>query len=274
MNWQSQQSRLARWVRDNPVLAFPVFYLGWAYLFWTPVLLSQRIVWEFPGILWFLAGGASPLLAGILLAALDGGSRQVLDIVRRLVNWRRIGGKAWMLLLSFWLLFDLAMAGLATLVGITQSPLNPNWGLFLEPQALLFLLLLSFVFPAVEEIGLRGYYLETLQKHLSHTTAGLINGIVWAMWHAPFVWFAGYYANTTFHPALSWWLPMIVCHALLITYVYNRNHRSLLAVLVFHAMMNFTGEWLRISPDMYPFMLTGTLLITAVVVWRMRAETV
>jgi len=78
----------------------------------------------------------------------------------------------------------------------------------------------------------------------------------------------------TFNPALSWWLPMIVCHALLITYVYNRNHRSLLAVLVFHAMMNFTGEWLRISPDMYPFMLTGTLLITAVVVWRMRAETV
>jgi len=273
MKCQLLHRRLAQLVRDNPVVAFPVLYLGWAYLFWTPVVLSQRIVWGFPSILWFLVGGASPFLAGILLAALDGGSRQVLDILRRLLDWRRICGKSWMLLLSFWLLFDLAMAGLGILLGVTPSPLNPDWGLFREPRALLFLALLSFVFPAVEEIGLRGYYLEALQRKWTPTAAGIVNGIVWAMWHAPFVLFAGYYANTTFNPALSWWLPMIVCHALLITYVYNHNNRSLLAVLVFHAMMNFTGEWLRISPEMYPFMLTGTLLIAAVVVWRLRAET-
>ncbi len=274
MKWQTLQKRLRNLVREHPVVAFPVLYLGWAYLFWAPLIISQRVVWESPGMLWFLVGGASPFLAGMLLAALDGGSRGVLDILRRLADWRRIEGKWWVFLLAFWLLFDLAMAGFAVLLDVTQTPLNPNWRLFLEPRALLFLLLLSFVFPAVEEIGLRGYYLEVLQKKWTPTVAGLINGIVWAMWHAPFVWFAGYYANTTFNPALSWWLPMIVCHTLLITYVYNRNQRSLLAVLVFHAMMNFTGEWLRISPDMYPFMLTGTLLVAALAVWRMRTETV
>lgn len=189
-------------------------------------------------------------------------------------DWRRIPGKWWVLLLSFWLFFDLAMAGIAISLSVTRSPLDPNWGLFWDPRALLFLLLLSFLFPAVEELGLRGYYLDVLQRKFTATTSGIINGIVWAMWHAPFVGFAGYYANTSFDPALSWWLPMIVCHALLITYVYNRSNRSLLAVLLFHAMMNFTGEWLRILPKMYPFMLTGTLAAAIFVGWRMRSETV
>lgn len=46
----------------------------------------------------------------------------------------------------------------------------------------------------------------------------------------------------------------------------SRAGRSILAVLIFHGMMNFTGEWLRISPDMYPFMLTGNLLAAVLLV--------
>jgi membrane protease YdiL (CAAX protease family) len=131
---------------------------------------------------------------------------------------------------------------------------------------LLFLLLLSFVFPAVEEVGLRGYYLDTLQRRLGPTTAGLVNGLVWAAWHAPFVWFPGYFENTTFDPALSWWLPMIVCHTLLIVQVYNGTQRSILAVLIFHGLINFTGEWLRISRDMYPFILSGNVFVALLLI--------
>jgi hypothetical protein len=127
--------------------------------------------------------------------------------------------------------------------------------------------LFSYMFIGQNNIlGLRGYYLDTLQHHFGPTTSGLVNGTVWAIWHAPFVWFPGYYANTTFNPELYWWLPMIVCQTLLMVQVYNRTDRSILAVLIFHGMMNFTGEWLRISPDMYPFMLTGNLLAAVLLV--------
>ena len=258
---------LRQWVLSHPLLAFPLFYLGWAYLFWVPVLLSDESVWAFPNLLWFLIGGASPLLAGLGLAALTGGKAQALDLARRLVDWRRIPGRWWLVILLFWLGLDLAMAGMAIWLGITDSPLDVNTSLFFNPGMLLFLLLLSFVFPAIEEIGLRGYYLETLQQHFGPTTSGLVNGTVWAIWHAPFVWFPGYYANTTFNPELYWWLPMIVCQTLLIVQVYNRTGRSILAVLIFHGMMNFTGEWLRISPDMYPFMLTGNLLAAVLLIF-------
>lgn len=263
-----------QWVLAHPLLAFPLFYLGWAYLFWVPVLLSDESVWAFPNLLWFLIGGASPLLAGLGLAALTGGKAQVLDLARRLVDWRSISGRWWLVILLFWLCLDLAMAGMALWLGITDSPLDVNTSLFFNPGMLLFLLLLSFVFPAIEEIGLRGYYLDTLQQHFGPTTSGLVNGTVWAIWHAPFVWFPGYYANTTFNPELYWWLPMIICQTLLIVQVYNRTGRSILAVLIFHGMMNFTGEWLRISPDMYPFMLTGNLLAAVLLVlWWNRKRT-
>lgn len=262
-----------QWVLAHPLLAFPLFYLGWAYLFWVPVLLSDESVWAFPNLLWFLIGGASPLLAGLGLAALTGGKAQVLDLARRLVDWRRISVRWWLVVLLFWLCLDLAMAGMALWLGITDSPLDVNTSLFLNPGMLLFLLLLSFIFPAIEEIGLRGYYLDTLQQHFGPATAGLVNGTVWAIWHAPFVWFPGYYANTTFNPELYWWLPMIVCQTLLIVQVYNRTGRSILAVLIFHGMMNFTGEWLRISPDMYPFVLTGNLLAAVLlVIWWNRKK--
>jgi membrane protease YdiL (CAAX protease family) len=224
-------------------------------------------VWASPNLLCFLIGGASPLLAGLGLAALTGGKTQVLELMRRLVDWRRISVRWWLVILLFWLCLDLAMAGLALWLGFAESPLDVNTSLFFNPGMLLFLLLLSFVFPAIEEVGLRGYYLDTLQQHFGPTTSGLVNGAVWAIWHAPFVWFPGYYANTTFNPELYWWLPMIVCQTLLIVQVYNRTDRSILAVLIFHGMMNFTGEWLRISPDMYPFMLTGNLLAAVLLVF-------
>ena len=261
--------RLTNWVRRNPITAFPVVYLGWAYLFWTPVLTSQGPVWELPNLLWFLLGGVSPLLAGILLAAADGGRQRVKDLFQRLVDWRRITARWWLFIALFWLAFDLMMAGVALLLDISPVPIKPDWSLLQDLPAFLFVLLLSFVFPAVEEIGLRGYYLDALQSRLSPAIAALVNGSVWAIWHTPFVWFAGYYANTTFHPDLYWWLPMIVCHTVLITFVYNHTRRSILAVLVFHGLMNFTGEWLRISSDMYPFMLIGTVAITLLVIGRL-----
>lgn len=94
--------------------------------------------------------------------------------------------------------------------------------------------------------------------------AGLINVTVWAIWHAPFVWFPGCYANTPFNPGLYWWPRMIVCQTLLIVQVYNRTCRSVLAVVVFHGMMNFTGEWWRILAQMYPFVLFGNILVAMI----------
>jgi len=248
------------------VFGFPLVYLGWAYLFWSPIFASAESVWSFPKIILFLAGGASPLIAGVVLAGLTGGRRRLRDIGSRLVDIRRISVRWLTVILLFWLVFDLLMAGAALVFGITDHPLGIAWDAVSSPQALAFVLLLSFVFPAVEEIGLRGYWLDELQERFNPVVAGLINGATWAVWHAPFVWFPGYYANTSFNPELWWWLPSIVLQTLLIVWVYNGTNRSILAVLLFHGMMNFTGEFLGLAPEIFPFTLIGNILVAAAVV--------
>jgi membrane protease YdiL (CAAX protease family) len=247
---------------------FPLIYLGWAYLFWSPLLASDASVWSFPNLLLFLIGGASPLLAGVTLAGLEGGRQRLCELGWRLVDVRRIGPRWWAIVFFFWPAFDLLMAGAALALGVSDRPLGLAWDVVTTPRTLAFLLLLSFVFPAVEEIGLRGYWLDELQKRFDPAVAGLIDGATWAAWHTPFVWFPGYYANTTFRPELWWWLPSIVLHTLLIVWVYNGTNRSILAVLLFHGMMNFTGEFLGLAPEMFPFMLAGTFLVVSRFWWK------
>jgi uncharacterized protein len=259
-------SRLAARARRASPWGFPVLYLGWAYLFWIPILGSDTSVWNGRNLVLFLVGGASPLLAGVGLAWLTGGRERVIDLGRRLVDHRRIAARWWLVILLFWPVFNLVMASAARALGVTARPWAVAWGVLVEPTTIGFLLVLSFVFPAVEEVGLRGYYFDRLRERFTITVAGLINGVTWAVWHAPFVWFPGYYADTSFDPALSWWLPMIVFDTVLIVWVYDHTHRSILAVLVFHGMMNLTGEFLGTTADMYPFVLWGHSVAAAAVV--------
>jgi hypothetical protein len=85
----------------------------------------------------------------------------------------------------------------------------------------------------------------------------------------------GYYADTTFDPQLSWWLPMIVLDTVLIVWVYLGTDRSILAALLFHGAMNLTGEVLGISSEMYPFVLVGHAVAAGVVLaWWHRTRSV
>jgi uncharacterized protein len=250
--------------------SFSLLYIGWAYVWWLPVLRSDSSVWSGWNLVLFLTGGASPLLAAVVLASATGGRPAVTDLFRRLVAVRSITWRWWVVLLGFWLAFDVTMGAAALLLGVTDRPFTPDAALLTDPVALAFPFLLAFVLPAAEEIGLRGWHLDRLIDRFGTTTAALVNGATWAVWHAPFVLLPGYYADTTFDPQLSWWLPMIVLDTVLIVWVYLGTDRSILAALLFHGMMNLTGELLGISPEMYPFVLVGHALAAGAVVVRWR----
>lgn len=261
-------------LRRHSPWGFPIIYLGWAFVFWSPIVLSGTSVWVGWNLAFFLVGGASPLLAALVMAWVTGGIERVYDLLHRTVDFGRIAPHWWIIIIVFWPLFDILMAGAAVALGISPRPIDVVWTVFSDLGSLGFLLALSFVFPAVEEVGLRGYYLDALQERFGPTVSGLINGGTWAVWHAPFVWFTDYYANTTFHPELWWWLPSIVLQTIIIVWVYNSTRRSILAVVVFHAMLNLTGEVLGLAPNLFPFLLVGFAVIAGSLVlhWRRTGE--
>jgi membrane protease YdiL (CAAX protease family) len=153
-------------------------------LFSSPLFSSEASVWSFPNVLFFLVGGASPLLAGVTLAALTGGKTRLRELGWQLADVHRIGFGWLAIILVFWPAFDLLMAGAAVALGVTDRPLDVVWEIVTAPRSLAFMLLLSLVFPAVEEIGLRGYWLDELQGRFGPTIAGLVNGATWAPWDA------------------------------------------------------------------------------------------
>jgi len=157
-------------------VGIPLIYLGWAFLFWSPIFGSKESVWTGMNLVLFLVGGASPLIAGVTMAWLTGGTERVRDIGRRLVDIRRITPKWWLVVLLFWPVFDLLTAGAAFALGVTDRPIDVGTDVLADLGAFGFLVLLSFVLPAVEEVGLRGYYLDALQERFSPTIAGLLNG--------------------------------------------------------------------------------------------------
>ncbi|MFA9415410.1 lysostaphin resistance A-like protein [Natrinema sp. HArc-T2] len=261
------QTRVRRALERSQPWAFPTLYLGWAYLFWLPIVASGESVWSVPNVGLFLVGGMSPLLAGLVLLWLEEGRAGLADLRRRLTDRDRIEPRWWLVIVLFYPAFNLLAAGIALATGYTSAPLEViTTDRLLDPTALLLLVAVALVFPTIEEIGLRGYWFDQLQARWSALVASLILGVVWASWHVPLVYMAGYYEGTTFDPALWWWLPSIVLTAIIATWVYNNTQRSVLAVIGLHFVGNLTGETIGFSPELYPAVHLGTALVAIVLV--------
>lgn len=271
---KSPQDRLSGLARTATPWGFPVLYLGWAYLFWSPIVVSGSSVWSVPNVAFLLVGGLSPLLSGLGLLWLTQGLAGYRDLRRRVLEVSRISVRWWVFIALFYPVFTLLAAGVAVAVGHTASPLEfVSTSRLFDPGALALLFAVALLFPAIEEIGLRGYWFDQLQARFSALTASLILGAVWAAWHVPLVYMPGYYEGTTFDPDLWWWLPNIVLTAILGTLVYNNTRRSVLAVIGLHFVGNLTGETMGFAPEMYPYVVAGTALVALAVVvgWSPRS---
>ncbi|WP_293032030.1 CPBP family intramembrane glutamic endopeptidase [Natronococcus sp.] len=233
-------------------------------------MLSGDPVRSFPNVVFLLVGGSSPLVAGLSLLWLTSGREGYRDLRRRLTETGRIRPRWWLVIALLYPTFTLVVAAVAIAVGYTSVPLEviePRR--LLEPGSVVSLFAVALVFPAVEEIGLRGYWFDQLQTRWSALAASLILGVVWAAWHVPLVYMVGYYDETTFQPELWWWLPSIVLTAVIGTWVYNNTRRSVLAVIGLHFVGNLTGETMGFASEMFPFVHLGTALVAVclVVVW-------
>lgn len=98
-------------------------------------------------------------------------------------------------------------------------------------------------------MGWRGYVLDRLQATRSALTSSMILGVVWSLWHSPLFFVAGSYQAGLGVGTPAFWLFLIgiVPLSFAFTWLYNNTSRSILAVILFHGMVNFTGELFDIT---------------------------
>lgn len=256
---------------SRPWLFFAVA-LGWSWLFWTPAVLSEQGLNSPTVAVLFGLGGLGPALAGIGLTYLTEGWEGRRDYWRRVVDFRRIGGRWYaVVLLTFPLLLALA-ALLNALSGGEAS--RPEAAALLPGQPLSFLAFTAFVLvfgPLPEELGWRGYALDGLQARGSALGASLLLGAVWALWHLPQFFIDGTFQSGLGVGTTVFWgfMVQIVASSVLYAWVYNNTRRSTLSAILFHFMENYVGQLFALPgrAEVYYYVLQVGAALLVVLIW-------
>ncbi len=126
-----------------------------------------------------------------------------------------------------------------------------------------FAVFILFFGPIPEELGWRGIGLDLLTEKFNKIKASLILGSIWGIWHLPLFFIEGTYQNTDlFNPlGLFIYLGTIIPNTLILTWLYYKTNRSILAAILYHFMINFSGSIIEIS-NAAQLILLGILSIT------------
>jgi len=128
--------------------------------------------------------------------------------------------------------------------------------------------------PLIEELGWRGYGVDSLRAHFNLFTTSVLFGLLWALWHLPLFFVKGYYHNQL--RTLGWiyvanFFFSVFVVAFMINWMYYKTDRSIPAIILFHAMLNLSAMLLR-TEQFTKCIVTGILGIIAIMLIVLDSE--
>lgn len=172
-----------------------------------------------------------PALAGLILVYRETGMNGVKALLARVLDWRRIKDKRWLIVIAVLPLAQYCLTYLVMRIAGLPVPAH----LTLSPA-------LAFAFPAFmlaaagEELGYTGFATDRLQQRHSALASGLIIGVPWALWHLPSMIQVGQSPGL-----IAWGLLATVAFRVIYVWLYNNSGSSLFSIILFHAVAN-TGR--------------------------------
>jgi membrane protease YdiL (CAAX protease family) len=247
--------------------AFLATALLWTWTIWLALALAGLPAWQAPGRWLIYLGGVGPLVMGLWFQHRHSGGQGLGDLWQRLVDPTRAPLWLWALALLLIPALSLAAHGVLWLAGDDALRLALPGG---SLGAALGLMAFLFLFgPLPEEIGWRGYGLDALRACASPLGAALVLGLVWGAWHLPLFVVDGYYDAFGAAPALAPFLWSILMKSILMTWGYLASDRSLLLMVVFHFMVNATGEVIAMPPRAEALFQGLLTVLAAVAAWHL-----
>jgi len=114
---------------------------------------------------------------------------------------------------------------------------------------------------AGEEIGWRGYALPRLMERFGFGGAGVLLGVIWAVWHLPLFFIPG---GDTYGQSFPLYLLQVTALCVAMTWLYVHTNGSLLLAMLMHSAVNQ-------SKDIVPSAVAGATnafaLSTSRVAW-------
>ena len=203
----------------------------------------------------FLLGVFVPALVALGLTWHDEGRDGVVRLLARISQWR-VAARWYVIALGY-------MAATKLLAAVVARVATGTWPALGETPWLLMIgaILVSTWVQAGEEVGWRGYALPRLWHHFGLGGAGIVLGVIWALWHLPLFFIPGTGSDTQSFPI---YLIIVTNISVALAWVYWKTGGSLLLVMLMHASVNNTTG---IVPAALPYPVQPMSFDGSVLAW-------
>ncbi|HBL98281.1 TPA: CPBP family intramembrane metalloprotease [Candidatus Dependentiae bacterium] len=247
------------------------FFLITFLLTWIPWFISAYFSYQVTGTdLQFLFMGIGlfgPCVATLILLSGSNNKNLRKDFYDRL-SFRKIKLRflPTLLLLLPIVLFLATTISLIFGRSIDQFSLASQYKI-MRGQSLISLLIL-FLAPTLEELGWRGYGVDSLMSKFTLWKTTLLFASLWALWHLPLFFINGYYHhelwNTNIVYVINFFVSILPA-TILINWIYYKNNRSIQAAIMFHVMFNLSSVLFQ-TEQFTKCIITVLLLIISTII--------
>lgn len=240
-------------------------------LLWTWAILAIPIMlgYEFKNAVTkaaYVLAGASPSAIGLIFVFSSKDKEYIKSFLIRVVRFNGIGVK----LFAVIFITVPAVTIISAYLNFLLTSNMADWSLLAayckNPAGLIVFAIFTLIFgPLAEEIGWRGYLLDCW-KNKGILVYGVTIGIIWALWHLPMFFIAGAYQNSL----LTQGSLQIACFFLstvalgVIISTISKKTGSISSAILFHFMVNFTGELIPLDTTA-ELIKTGIYILIALI---------
>lgn len=258
------------WLRRHPIACFLAVTYAVTWSAWLALASAHRLVG--PGLApLYLIGLVGPFTGALVATAIASGGAGVRRWLARFVR-ARVGLRWWLVALGV-PLGVAAITWIGSMIiatfGIAHA-MHRDFGAFTGfpvTSPLVLWVLLVVVNGFGEESGWRGFLLPALQRRWSPLTSSLVVAAAWAVWHVPAFLIVATYREMP--PAM---IPMffvgLASASIVLTWLYNRAHHSVLLCAIFHATYNLFAGSVGAHGALAAVESTAVIVIAAFLVGR------
>lgn len=254
-------------MKQSWIVKFFIYtFLGSFGLWIIPVLfgLNSALAYVF-----YALGGIMPSTVAVFLVYQKKNKNYFEDFWHRIINVSQVKLKWYVFILLFMPIANI----LAMYINYFANGVKPDFATFINyvsnPLNLIFTILYMLIFgPFIEELGWRGFALDHLEKKYKWLVSSLIISIFWAFWHFPLFIIGGTYQYDLIQGSYRYFIDFMAGFlpaSVIMGYLYYKNGRSILAPILFHFMINFSGELFNITNDIKPYRTLIMYIATIVI---------
>lgn len=233
----------------KPVKYFTIiFIITWMFWFLSAYfscfekLKTIMLITVFLGLL-------TPFLTALFLIFSSNNQQLKNDFIDKLINIKLIKLKTIPAILLIPPLTVVLSITISLLFGFSSDQFNLSKSFSFQIAAIPTLLVL-FLAASLEELGWRGYAIESLSQKNTYFKATFIFGILWSLWHFPLLFINGTYQNLILNINLIYvfnFFAGIVPLAFIISWLSNENNNSILTAILLHFNINISQELFMIE---------------------------